>query len=173
MDVYLMMSPSATTKKDSFQCRNFAGENSGDWKLELKGEYAAQGKIQGQVMRDLINAAASANNFGSNVPDEPKFADCKPDIKSKTKKNEITNEIYKLLKKYTAKDFDTSTKGATAMKGRINGMDASWRYSKLSGLRLLDWLCGLGAGRASRAMKEMYLYASSQTDKSSAYYKLY
>ena len=173
MDVYLMMSPSATTKKDSFQCRNFAGENSGDWKLELKGEYAAQGKIQGQVMRDLINAAASANNFGSNVPDEPKFADCKPDIKSKSKKDEITNEIYKLLKKYKAKDFDTSRKGITAMKGKINSMGASWRYSKLAGLRLIDWLFSLSQTNANRALKEMYLYASSQTAKSSTYYKLH
>ena len=170
MDVYLIYGTRG--RYSSFQARNFAGQNAGDWKLELKGEYAAQGKIQGQVMRDLLTAAHENNSFGSKPPNEPKFSDCKPNA-SKATKTKITNEIYTLLKKYQAKDFDTSTKGATAMKGRINGMDASWRYSKLSGLRLLDWLCGLGAGRASRAMKEMYLYASSQTDKSSAYYKLY
>ena len=44
------------------------------------------------------------------------------------------------------------------MKTQINMKDASWRYSKLCGLRFLDWLSGLGAGRASRAMKELYLY---------------
>ena len=168
MDVYLIYGTRG--RYTSFQARNFAGQNAGDWKLELKGEYAAQGKIQGQVMRDLLTAAHKSNSLGSPPPDEPKFSDCKPNATQKTK---ITNEIYTLLKKYQAKDFSTKTKDAAAMKGRINGMDASWRYSKLSGLRLLDWLCGLGAGRASRAMKEMYLYASSQTDKSSTYYKLY
>ncbi len=41
------------------------------------------------------------------------------------------------------------------MKIEISMKDASWRYSKLSGLRMMDWLCGLGAGRASRAMKKI------------------
>tara|TARA_B100000029_G_scaffold146985_1_gene142332 strand:+ start:260 stop:1837 length:1578 start_codon:yes stop_codon:yes gene_type:complete len=172
MDVYLMYSPSATTKKDSFQCRNFAGQHSGDWKLELKGEYAAQGKIQGQVMRDLINAAADANGFGSNVPNEPAFNDCKPNAAAQ-KKTAITNEIYKLLKKYRAKDFSIKTADAEEMKRKIEGQDASWRYSKLSGLRLLDWLFSLTQTNANRVLKEMYLYASSQTEKSSTYYKLH
>jgi hypothetical protein len=172
MDVYLMYSPSATTKKDSFQCRNFAGQNAGDWKLELKGEYAAQGKIQGQVMRDLMDAAGSQNSFGHKVPEEPSFNDCKPTA-SKGTKTKITNEIYTLLKKYKAKDFSVKTKDAPAMKRQINGQDASWRYSKLSGLRLLDWLFTLSQTNANRALKEMYLYASSQTEKSSTYYKLH
>ena len=55
----------------------------------------------------------------------------------------------------------------------ITMKDASWRYSKLCGLKFLEWLSGLGAGRASRAMKELYLYASSQTDKSSVHFKLF
>ena len=170
MDVYFLYGTRG--RYTSFQARNFAGSNAGDWKLELKGEFAAQGKIQGQVMRDLLTAAHKSNSLGSPPPNEPKFSDCKPNA-SKEKKTKITNEIYTLLKKYQAKDFSIKTTDATAMKGKINAMDASWRYSKLSGLRLLDWLCGLGAGRASRAMKEMYLYASSQTDKSSTYYKLF
>ena len=62
---------------------------------------------------------------------------------------------------------------ATDKKAAIRGKDASWRFSKLSGLRFLAWLNSLGNGEADRAMKEMYLYASSQTDKSSVYYKVY
>ena len=172
MDVYFMMNPSASKQKDSFQARNFGGPTKGDWKLELKGQYAAQGKIQGQVMRDLLIAVHEANSLGSPPPDEPKFADCKPNA-SKTVKKKITEEIYKLLKKYTAKDFDTSTKGKAAMESQIDNQEPSWRYSKLAGLRLLDWLCSLSQTNANRAMKEMYLYASSQTEKSSTYYKLY
>ena len=170
MDVYLIYGTRG--RYTSFQARNFAGENSGDWKLELKGEYAAQGKIQGQVMRDLLTAAHRANSLGSAPPNEPNFSDCKPNA-SASNVEKITNEIYKFLKKYDAKGFSTKSNDKPAMVKQINSMGASWRYSKLSGLRLLDWLCTLGAGRASRAMKEMYLYASSQTDKSSTYYKLY
>ena len=59
------------------------------------------------------------------------------------------------------------------MKVQISMKDTSWRYSKLCGLRFLDCISGLGAGRASRAMKELYLYASSQTDKSSVHFKLF
>jgi len=86
---------------------------------------------------------------------------------------ELTDEIYKLLKKYTAKGFSTKTDDEIDMKIAISIKDASWRFSKISGLRMLDWLCTIGAGRASRAMKELYLYASSQTEKSSVHYKLY
>ena len=65
----------------------------------------------------------------------------------------------------------TKPKGwnASQAKTEIRSKDASWRFSKLSGLRFLAWLNSLN-GEADRAMKEMYLYASSQTDKSSVFY---
>ena len=78
-----------------------------------------------------------------------------------------------LLKKYKAQKFDVTKTGEKNMKVQISMKDTSWRYSKLCGLRFLDWMSGLGAGRASRAMKELYLYASSQTDKSSVHFKLF
>jgi len=37
---------------------------------------------------------------------------------------------------------------------------------------MLKWLKDLGKDEANRAMKELYLYASSQSDKSSVYWKL-
>ena len=108
----------------------------------------------------------------TNIPQEPTFADCQPTATA-SKKKQITDEIYTLLKKYKAKDFSIKKGDERNMKAEINMKDASWRYSKLCGLRFLDWLSGLGAGRASRAMKELYLYASSQTDKSSVHFKLF
>ena len=41
------------------------------------------------------------------------------------------------------------------------------------GLRLLSWFNSLPISEANRAMKELYLYASSQSDKSSVYYKMF
>ena len=46
MDVYYYYGAGA---QDRFQARNFAGDRDGDWKLELKGAAAAQGKIQGSA----------------------------------------------------------------------------------------------------------------------------
>ena len=78
-------------------------------------------------------------------------------------------EIYNLMN-----GLPTKPKGwnASQAKTEIRSKDASWRFSKLSGLRFLAWLNSLN-GEADRAMKEMYLYASSQTDKSSVFYKVY
>jgi len=163
MDVYLVYTSEGNKTKDSFQARNFGGEKKGDWKLELKGEFAAQGKIQGDVMRKLLRAA----KFKS-VPTEPKFDAC-GDNASVQVRQAITNEIYKRLKGKNPRGWMTNE---TSAKAEIRSKSASWRYSKLCGLRFLDWLIGIN-GEADRAMKEIYLYASSQTDKSSVHYKLY
>jgi hypothetical protein len=72
-------------------------------------------------------------------------------------------------------DLNPKPKGwnAKTAKAEIRNKDASWKYSKLAGLRLLKWLMSLPQSEANRAVKEMYLYASSQTDKSSVHYKIY
>ena len=164
MDVYFVYLPNGNKRQGSFQARNFGGPKKGQWQFELKGEFAAQGKIKGAVMRKLLSDAKF-----KNIPDEPNFNDCKPDSNQATK---ITNEIYKLMNALPTKPGDW-TGTATDKKAEIRSKDASWRFSKLSGLRFLAWLNGLGNGEADRAMKEMYLYASSQTDKSSVFYKVY
>ena len=159
MDVYYYY---GTGTFEKFQARNFGGPTKGDWKLELKGKSAAQGKIQGNVVRTLLK------NAGFNVTKltEPKFADCKPG--KGNGKDKITDDIYDLLKEFNAKNF-------TANKityNRIAYRPQAWRYSKLAGLTMLKWLKDLGKDEANRAMKELYLYASSQSDKSSVYWKL-
>ena len=164
MDAYFVYTPSGGKTKDSFQARNFGGKNKGDWKLELKGEFAAQGKIQGDVMRKLLTS------IGLSPPHEANFNDCKPDVTPKTKFTKITNDIYDKMNALPSKPKGWNAKNA---KKEIRSKDASWRYSKLSGLLFLEWMNSLKPSEANKAMKEMYLYASSQTDKSSVYYKLY
>ena len=168
MDVYLCYGKG---RFNSFQCRNFGGKNKGDWKLELKGKYAAQGKIQGQVMRDLLK---KAKGF-PDAPKEPNFSDCGKT--SKSIMDSITDEIFNIMNSLprAPKGFTKGTNKTIQanMKAEIRTKDASWRYSKLCGLRFLQWLNKLHKVEANRAMKEMYLYASSQTDKSSSYYKIY
>ena len=149
MDVYLYYGEGNFEK---FQARNFGGESKGDWKLELKGKSAAQGKIQGKVLRDLIS-----NIVSGSVPKEADWNKCTG--------NEYDKEIFDLLKKYNAKGFNEET----AMEFIADAKQA-WKYSKLSGLRLLDWMSN--HNKKDQIMKEIYLYASSQSDKSSVYWKL-
>jgi len=161
MDVYFVYLPTGNKRQGSFQARNFGGDKKGQWQFELKGEYAAQGKIKGEVARKLLKAA----DF-KNIPDEPNFNDCKPDSPQAQK---ITDEIYKLLKGKGSQGWITNE---TDAKAEIRSKDASWRFSKLAGLRFLNWMMSAGVD-ADKVMKEMYLYASSQTNKSSVFYKVY
>ncbi len=158
MDVYFYY---GTGTFEKFQARNFGGPNKGDWKLELKGKSAAQGKIQGAVVRKLLQNAG----FNVTTLTEPNFNDCEPGKGGK--KDKITQDIYDLLNEFTATNFtaDNNTKNIIADRPQ------AWRYSKLAGLRMLKWLKSQGKD-ADRAMKELYLYASSQSDKSSVYWKL-
>ena len=159
MDVYLYYGSSTFQK---FQARNFGGDSRGDWKLELKGENAAQGKIQGKVVFQLLENAGF-----KGLPSEPSWQECS-DKASVAQQTKIVNEIYELLNKHNAANLPKNAKDA---KEIIKARPHSWKYSKLSGLRFLDWMVGLN-GKADQAMKEMYLYASSQSDKSSVYYKI-
>jgi len=162
MDVYLYYGPGTF---DKFQARNFGGSSKGDWKLELKGKSAAQGKIQGTVLIELLKSAGFTNISQFNIPT---WAESDPNANNA---GNITTEIYNLLKDYNADKFDKSKKQEANNKAQIATQDKSWRYSKLAGLRFLDWLKKT-CKDPNMAMKEIYLYASSQSDKSSVYYKL-
>ena len=140
--------------------------------MELKGQFAAQGKIKGEVMRKLMEKVDASNPFKTLPPEEVLFNDCK--INS-SKIDTIVDDLYTLMTKYVkgGKGFSKLKKDQDAMKASIKDTkDASWRFSKLNGLNFLNWLDSLPNGQADRAMKEMFLYASSQTDKSSVHYKL-
>ena len=97
------------------------------------------------------------------MPDEPTWAQSAPGNKP------VSDEIYKLLNNNNAKGFKKSDpKGE--QYGWIDQAPQAWRYSKLAGLRLLNWV--KSHPKKDSIMKEMYLYASSQSDKSSVYWKL-
>ena len=167
MDVYFYY---GSGSKSRFQARNFGGGGKGDWKLELDGVHAKQGKMQGDVLRKLMKHVFAKTPGVKLPPQEPKWDHCDPGIKNKNIKTAITNEIYKLLSKHNA----TGMSSMAADKNKINvAMDQSHRYSKLCGLRFLDWMMSLSDLNRNKAMKEMYLYASSKGQHSSVYYKLW
>ena len=89
------------------------------------------------------------------------------DPKNQSHSKQISEDILKLLKKYNASGLP---KTDVQTLGEIYQRNQSWRYSKLLSLRLLD--CISTSGKGDEIMRALYLYASSQTDKSSVYVKL-
>ena len=154
MDVYLYY---GTSTFEKFQARNFGGPTKGDWKLELKGKSAAQGKIQGKKVQELLKDG----KFGTL----PEYGGT--DTWSKAKNGKLDEEIYKLLVKYNAKGRKNKSTDLAWIK---NEAEQAWKYSKYAGLKLLDWVSS--HKDADQIIKEIYLYASSQSDKSSVYWKL-
>ena len=53
----------------------------------------------------------------------------------------------------------------------MNAQD-SWLYSKLQVTQLLDRIEGIRGEKRDQLMEDLYLYASSQSKYSAAYYKL-
>jgi len=154
MDVYLYYGKGTYEK---FQARNFGGPTKGDWKLELKGKSAAQGKIQGKKVQELLKDA----KFGTL----PEYGGT--DTWSKAKNGKLDQEIYDLLVKYKAKGLKNKE---TDLGWITKEAEQAWKYSKYAGLKLLDWVST--HKDSDQIMKEIYLYASSQSDKSSVYWKL-
>jgi len=150
---------------DKFQSRNF-GDKSPSWQLELKAASAAGGRSGGGSVITILNSlGVSYNGLTSGWENTSFHQACDP--KNKTKRLDITKEILSLLKKYNAVGLP---KDDTQTMGEIANRNQSWRYSKLMSLRLLD--CISTSGKGDEIMRALYLYAASQSDKSSVYVKL-
>ena len=165
MDIYLYY---GNGPQDRFQARNFGGQTDGQWQLELKGISANQGKIKGEVVRKVLEGAGF-----TKLPNEVAFSKCDPQ-KVTAKPNKITTDIYDLLDHFGATGL---SKDKEIDINLIKQRTRSYRFSKINGLNLLKWMEDHAKGnedtsKASKAMKEIYLYASSQGDKASIYWKL-
>ena len=113
----------------------------------------------------------------SSLPSLPKWSQCKPHVdrngnlkkgKIPASVQKITDDIYNELKDNSAKGLSKYTE--TQAKKVINTQSQSYRFSKLCGLRWLKWFNT--AKESDRAMRELYLYASSQGDGACIHYKL-
>ncbi len=162
MDAYLYY---YTGGYDKFQSRNF-GDTKGSWQLELKAASAAGGRAGGGSVTTILDSlGVSYVGLTSGYENTTFHQHCDP--KNKTHKKRITEDILELLKKYNASGLP---KDDSQTIGEIANRNQSWRYSKLLSLRLLD--CISTSGKGDEIMRALYLYAASQSDKSSVYVKL-
>lgn len=162
MDAYLYY---YTGGYDKFQSRNF-GDTKASWQLELKAASAAGGRAGGGSVITVLNSlGVSYAGLTSGYDNTTFHQHCDP--KNQSHKQQISEDILKLLKKYNASGLP---KTDAQTLGEIYQRNQSWRYSKLLSLRLLD--CISTSDRGDEIMRALYLYAASQSDKSSVYVKL-
>jgi len=136
------------------QFRSFGGPNSlTGWQGEVKGSQANQGKISlGPVNMILKNHGIT-----------PIPTDAARKVKSKDKS--VFTDILEGYKKY-------SKAGKEKVADTVVKAPDSWLYSKLQVTQLLDRIEGVKGDKRNQVIEDLYLYASSQSKYSAAYYKL-
>ena len=187
MDVYIRYGSGAN--KD-FQCRNFAGGSSPSWQLELSGGAAKQGRCGGGVAIRLIKEnktnfpqsswTALTNWSGEDSGNTSIWSKCADNSRDLHK---VLDDIVTLYVKHfgnQSKVWDddaiknTGPAGNAAraqMRQKIMDKNQSWRYSKLMGLCFIDAIAS-NDGVLSDTIRDLYLYASSQTVHSGIHWKL-
>ena len=163
IDVYVDMG------KGEMQFRNFGSESSAGWQGEISGGGApAQGKMGGAEVWTILNRFGAGYNF--NNQNVWKY--------SQDNIRDISKENYDLMKTYLPNElptaFDQEQQVINQMSnGLINEKTPrSYRYSKRLGLQVIDSLSKMKKENADEAVKDIYLYASSQTKTSSIHWKL-
>ena len=151
MDAYLNLK--GGTK---IQFRSFGGPSSlTGWQGEVKGAKANQGKISlGPVNMILKN---------HGIPQIPTNAAQR--VKGR-ERQKVYEEILEGYKKY-------SKAGREKVIDTVMNAPDSWLYSKLQATQLIDRIEGVGnQEKKNQIIEDLYLYASSQSKYSAAYYKL-
>jgi|TARA_B100001094_G_C18103069_1_gene756883 hypothetical protein len=149
MDGYLNIS--GGTK---IQFRSFGGPTSlTGWQGEVKGAQANQGKISLGPVNMILK-----NHGLKTIP-----TDAARRVKSNDGK--VNEEILKGYEKYSKMGKERALD--TLMKA-----PQSWLYSKLQVTQLLDIIEGIRGDKRNQVIEDLYLYASSQSKYSAAYYKL-
>ena len=166
IDVYVDMG------KGEMQFRNFGSESSAGWQGEISGGGApAQGKMGGAEVWTILNRFLGENaKYNFNNQGVWRY--------SKDNARDISKENYDLMKTYLPNElptaFDQEQQVINQMSnGLINEKTPrSYRYSKRLGLQVIDSLSKMTKENADEAVKDIYLYASSQTKTSSIHWKL-
>ena len=163
IDVYVDM------VKGEMQFRNFGAESSAGWQGEISGGGApAQGKIGGAEVWTILNRFGAGYTF--NNQGVWRY--------SEESARAISKENYDLMKTYLPDELpkvvDPEKQVISEMvNGQINvKTPRSYRYSKRLGLQVVDSLSNMKKEDADEAIKDIYLYASSQTKTSSIHWKL-
>ncbi len=180
LDTYIDFKSGSNT---SIQFRNFSGSR-GSWQGEvgIKGSSAKHGKIGGGAIWEILKSHSVS--YSSQADNNQKFYN---ECGIEGKKKAIAEEIYELLKKVPAANYNVSTTNKEQEIAKIVYMEPEekdkpakpnhpqrWMYTKFLGLTLIDAINGGGISteKKDEIVQDIYLYASSQHTLSGVYYKL-
>ncbi len=188
MDVYIRYAPGSN--KD-FQCRNFAGSSGPSWQLELSGPAAKQGRVGGGVAVNSIISnkvtfprakwTALKSWSGADSGNTTLWGKC---ADNSTSLSEVLDDIVTLYIKLFSNKTGVWTddavknpgpggdKARAQMRQDIIMKGQSWRYSKLMGLCFIDAIQSKENKDLCVIIRDLYLYASSQTVHSGIHWKL-
>ena len=167
MDLYIYYGPKEYNK---FQARNFGSSSKGSWQIELKGSGAAQGKIGGGVVAQLLRDSGENYSGLTNLDNKAMWSRCNENHQSDKTRSDVNHDIEVLLTKYKAKDDRKGKLTCNDIASDLANRGTAYRYSKLLGLMLLD--CIATSKDSDGLMRRLYIYASSQSDKSGPHVKM-
>jgi len=191
MDIYLQWGKG---DYDNFQMRNFGGDGTSSWQLELKGASAAQGRCGGGVAIDSIKSNGvtfprsqthwtALTSWGAGDSGNTAIWNkCKDGHRDLPK---VLDDIVKLMVKHfknktgvwdddAVKNSGPAADVAKAQMRQtiLEDKSQSWRYSKLLGLCFIDAIASKQNVVLSTVLRDLYLYASSQSKDSGIHWKL-
>ena len=166
-DVYLKL---GGTKE--MQLRNFDGSSGAGWMGENQGVGAAQGKIGGALVWEILNRHGAGFVFNNQGEWTADF--------DSDKRKANAQFIFDSMKKYIPNGFPSDLNpNRDAQKiltlftnDTPNEKAQSWRYAKKLGFKVAEVLDAMDEKKSSEAVQDLFLYASSQSAASSIHLKL-
>tara|TARA_B100000035_G_scaffold70219_1_gene57608 strand:+ start:18506 stop:20056 length:1551 start_codon:yes stop_codon:yes gene_type:complete len=170
MDAYIYY---GSGTHDRFQARNFGGDTTASWQMELKGAAANMGRLGGgsvETVLDGLNVAFPPSGcMHSSFNNTKIWNDC---AKRNSNVGKVCQEIVRLLKKYNADGLKANCTEDEERDYilRISTRSQSYRYSKLLGLYLIDAI--ERSNVSDSIVRNLYLYAASKSDESCVFMKI-
>ena len=157
MDVYFTASPGDIEVQ--FRATDTAGKT---WQGEVMGESAKHGKIGGGVLDNVLKSALGESNglFVKTGFNKTSAIAAAADT--------LDNKIFKLANanKNIFEDSEVITLDAISKK------DKKWKFAKYLGLVFADIMRTTNTTDANKVATKLYLYATSESDKSAPYIKV-
>ncbi len=172
MDVYFYYGHGPN---DRFQARNFGGSSTNpkpSWQMELKGKFANQGRIGGGVVYSVMKRmkpSIQPTFWNTNLNTQVWNNAGKVGKPKDTTGQKFLNDFVKLLKDNKASGLNGKTD--TDIKSIITTQDQSYRYSKMMGLLLVNFM-ETNKMKQDDIINEWLSYASSESDDSGFYLKM-
>ena len=148
------------------QFRTFGGDTS--WQGEVKGASAAGGKIGGGNVDFYLKSIFGKSVYGSKGAEASFLAE------TKTTSYDLNNKLYDGYKKHRAgQNTPKPEMSKELFMAKLDEQDNNFKNSKIICLNFLDGVMSGTTKQRNKFATDLFRYASSDTDQSSYFIKLY